>query len=178
MKNWIAQGIGFAGLAFALLSFQRKERKGILFFQTVASLSFFFHYFILCAYTGSVMNLLAATRNIVFYHKEKKWASKRYWLYLFITIYIISTVFTWKSNYSILPLIGVVVGTISFWMKSPRLTRLIILISPPCWFIYDLFSGSIPGMITEIFTFTSILETTVFRKLISICLTRPVLISR
>ena len=156
MNYWVAQLIGFAGLTFSILSFQQKQRQGILFFQILAALAYFFHFLLLGALTGSVMNLFGAARNVVFYYQEKAWAGKKFWVYLFILIYIVSTIFTWKNGYSIFPLVGMIVGTVGFRMKNPKYTRLIMLVSPPCWFTYNLVSGSIPGMLTEVFNIGSI----------------------
>lgn len=157
MNNWAIQAIGFGGLLFAIISFQKKDRKGILFFQILASSAYFFHFLFLGAATGSIMNILGAIRNYIFYNKDKSWANKIFWLYFFIAIYIVCALFTWKNSYSALPLIGMIAGTISFWMKNPKYIRLVILISPPCWFIYNLVSGSIPGMITEVFSIASVI---------------------
>jgi hypothetical protein len=157
MDNAMAQTIGFAGLILAMLSFQKKERNGILLFQIMASLAYFVHFLLLGAVTGSIMNLLGATRNYIFANREKGWAGKPFWLYLFIAVYAVVTALTWKGPYSLLPMAGMIVGTVSFWIKDPKVTRLVFLLSPPCWFTYNLIAGSIPGMATEIFTVTSIL---------------------
>ena len=156
MNYWIAQAIGFVGMTLTIISFQKKQSKGILFFQVLSASAYFFHFLLLGAYTGSIMNIFGAARNVIFYHKDKPWVGHRFWLYLFIAIYIICAVLTWKNIFSLLPLIGMIVGTISFWMKNPKYIRLIMLLSPPCWFTYNLVTGSIPGMITEIFTVISI----------------------
>lgn len=157
MKIWIAQAIGFIGLFLAILSFQQKQRKGILFFQILSSGVYFCHFLLLGALTGAVMNIFGAMRNWVFYHKEKTWANKVIWLYLFLALYTVSTVLTWKNIYSIFPLIGMYSGTVSFWLKTPKYIRLVVLFAPPCWFTYNLISGSIPGMLTEAFSFVSII---------------------
>jgi len=157
MNNWAIQTIGFVGLLFSIISFQKKDRKGIIFFQILASSAYFLHYFLLGAVTGSLMNLLGAVRNCIFYNNDKGWANKIFWLYFFIGIYIICALFTWENSYSLLPLIGMIAGTVSFWVKNPKYTRLITLISRPCWFIYNLVSGSIPGTITEAFSIASVI---------------------
>jgi hypothetical protein len=157
MKIWIAQIIGFIGLLLGVLSFQQKQRKGILLFQILASGVYFFHFLLLGALTGAVMNILGAARNWVFYHQDKPWAGKVIWLYFFLIAYAISTLLTWKNPSSILPLIGMYAGTVSYWLKNPKSIRLVILFSPPCWFTYNLIAGSIPGMLTEIFTAVSVI---------------------
>ncbi|MGE5473879.1 MAG: YgjV family protein [Ignavibacteriales bacterium] len=157
MSAAIIQAIGFAGLLFAVLSFQNKQRKNILLCQIIGSIFYIFHFLLLGAITGSIMNLIGAVRSYVFYNREKKWASKLIWLYIFLFLVIIGALFTWKNNFSILPMIAMCVSTVSFWMKNPKYIRLIMLLSPPCWLTYNIVSGSIPGVMTEIFVFISLI---------------------
>lgn len=154
--NYFAQAIGFVGMLFAFISFQRNNNKGILFFQIMATTAFIFHFLLLGAYTGAMMNLLGALRNIVFFYKEKKWASKRYWLYLFNVLYIVCGIMTWKGLYSLLPMVAMVVSTIGLWLNNPRHTRFLVFPSSPCWLVYNIITNSIAGIFTEIFVLCSL----------------------
>ncbi len=156
MTNWVIQGIGFVGMFLSFISFQRKTKKNILLFQILSSLVYFSHFLLLGALTGSIMNFIGATRNAVFCQRERKWANHPLCLYFFLAIYLVAAVWTWQDYASLLPLVGMIASTISFWMKKPKLIRMIMLISPPCWFAYNLISGSLPGMFTEVFNLLSL----------------------
>lgn len=156
MLFYIAQGVGFLGMLLAFISFQQNDNKQILKFQTFAALTFMVHFFMLGALTGAVMNILGATRNIIFYHRDKAWANKKLWLYLFVCLFAISGVLTWNNVYSILPVFGMMIATVGLWVKNPKLTRLFIFPSSPCWLIYNVISGSVAGVLTESFVLTSL----------------------
>lgn len=158
MTNWIIQGIGFVAFILLLLVFQTNKRRNMLYLKIAASALYALHFGLLGAWTGSAMNVIGVGRNYVFQQRtEKRWADKRYWLYLFIAIFAISGFFTWEGYHSLLPILGMTAGSIGFWMKNPKNTRLLILIASPAWLIYNLIVGSYPGIITEIFLITSVL---------------------
>ena len=157
MIQTIGQCIGFVALIVSIAVFQRKKRKAILLTQMTSSCLFAMHYLLLGAPTGVTMNLLGATRNFIFSKKDKWiWTNNFFVLYLFISIFIIGGLITWQGYISILPMIGMTAGTISFWMNSPRKIRLISLIPSPFWFTYNFLSHSYPGMIGDMVCITSI----------------------
>lgn len=157
MKDIIIQGIGFIGMLLAVWSFQHNRRGRILLLQILSSCFWVVHFLLLGAFTGSIMNLISVARGSVFYHRDRKWAGNMIWLYVFMGSFILGAVFTWKNSFSLLPMVAMIISTISTWMKNPRNIRLVMLLSPPCWFTYNLISGSIAGMMTEVIVFSSII---------------------
>ncbi|MDD5602931.1 MAG: YgjV family protein [Eubacteriales bacterium] len=160
-QNIITQSIGFIGLALAVLSFQSRRLKGILLFQTLANAAFIVHYVLLGAYTGAAINFLGAFRNIVFYNKEKSWASKKFWLYFFITVYIASGIASWENIYSLLPILGVIMTTMAYWVKDAAITRKLVLPGTIFWLVYSIAVFSIAGTITEILILVSVITSIV-----------------
>lgn len=73
----------------------------------------------------------------------------------FIAAFLIASILTWQGQISVLPMMGMVSGTIAFWQKEARLVRLIGILSPPLWFTYNIIVGSYPGMITEVIILSS-----------------------
>lgn len=157
MFNYMVQGIGVIGLFFAIISFQRNNNKSILGYQIMASMAFMIHFILLGAYTRAAMNLLGAGRNYVFYHREKLWACKKLWLYIFISLYIMVGLLTWNSNYSILPTIAMILSSVGLWIENSTYTRLIVFPSSPCWLIYNFHTASVAGMLTETFILLSLI---------------------
>ncbi len=152
-----AQCIGLVGMALAFVSFQSKSSRGILFFQILASSVFSLHFFLLGAYTGMAMNLVGVARNAVSYCKDKRWASGRCWMYVFIAAYLITGILTWESVFSIFPIVAMVLSTVAFWIKDANLLRLVYFPSSPCWLVYNIASRSVAGILTESFSLVSLL---------------------
>ena len=62
----IIQIIGVLALTANFVSFQVKKHRHILFFRTVNEGLFILQYFLLGAFSGSVLNIVGCVRNIIF----------------------------------------------------------------------------------------------------------------
>lgn len=154
----VAQGIGFVALFFAVMAFQSNKREKLLFFQLLSATFYLLNLFLLGAYTGAVVMAFGVIRNCIFIQKgKKKWASSPVWVFIFIGIFTISGLLTYENIFSILPIIGMSLGTISFWMTKPSHIRKIAPTMPIIWIVYDYVSGSISGIIIELFYLTSVI---------------------
>ena len=124
----------------------------------IACILFGIHYLLLGAFTGATMNFIVVFRNYVFANKSlKTWADSKVWLYIFILVFIISSVLSWQGFVTLLPLFAVILGSITFWLNNTKHIRLLSLISPPFWFVYNFIMNSYAGMIGDTLTFLSIL---------------------
>lgn len=158
MNQIIIQGVGYLALICVILSFQKNSRVKILLIMLAGLVLFVFHYALLGAWVGSLMNLIEAAMVFVAYKRETDhWAQKLYWLYVFIALSIVAGALTAKSLVDILPVVAQIFGTVAVWQKSPKAIRFIMLVPRPLWFIYNFTVGSYAGMTAEIFIFLSII---------------------
>lgn len=156
MVNTIAQILGFIATGLNLIIYSRNKRKSIITFLMISAMFFTAHYFLLGAYTGAALNLICVLRSAVFLNNDKKWAKSKFWLWFFIGVCALSGILTWKAWYSILPPVGMILSTVSNWMKSETKIRLITFPSSPCWLIYNIINHSVAGIITECIVMTSL----------------------
>ncbi len=147
---WLAQGIGLLGLLFNCGAFLFKRRQTILAATIVASLLWIFHFWLLGATTGMVMNVLCLVRQSLFYFRGAKWLESRCWVYGMIGVFIIGGAFSWTGASSALPVLGCIFGTIAMWQIHTRHLRVLSMISPPLWITYNSMHGSLMGVLTEI----------------------------
>ena len=155
--NVIIQFIGVLGIAANMIIYQQKKGKNLLLFKLVSDFLWFAHYFLLGAYSGAAIAVIGIFRESVFINQDKKWAKGRYWLIIFIICSMVSSIFTWKSIFSLLPAIGSVISVISFWKNNPKLARFLALAISACMMTYDIVCGSYMGIANEIFTICSAL---------------------
>lgn len=148
--NIFIQIIGIAAMIFSVLSFQMNKHKQVMIMQIIASSLFGIQYLLLGAYTGLTVNMIATIRGIIFYNKDKKWASNNVWLIIFITSFIISGIFTWQGPSSLLIVCAMILNTFSFSFTKIKLVRTTILVSSPLILIYNILAGSIGGAISEL----------------------------
>ena len=155
--NLFAQALGVIALCIAIASFQQNSQKKIVTMQMISSVFFCIHFCMLGATLGGILNGIGIFRAAVFRNRDAAWASNKIWLVLFSVLFTLAGILTWESAISLLPILGMLLTTIAFWIKNPRAVRFVSMPSSPLWFTYNFFYDSYPGMITELFVFSSII---------------------
>ncbi len=148
--NIVIQIISIAAMLFSVFSFQMNKHKHIMIMQILATTLFGLQYFLLGAYTGMAVDIVATLRGIVFYHRDKEWAKSNIWIAVFIIMFILSGFLTWQGPSSLLMTSAMILNTFSFSFTKPKLVRSTILISSPLVLIYNILTGSIGGIINEV----------------------------
>lgn len=157
MNQYLIQGIGFLGLLFIVLSFQNNKRVFLLLCLCIGNTLFALHFGLLNAWTGCVINIIAALRTLIFSYRDRKtWAENFWWPCLFLLCFWVFGLKTWDGFYILLPIIAQTLETLGLWSKETKTIRFVNLIPHPLWLVYNYRVGSIAGVITEIIVLTSI----------------------
>jgi hypothetical protein len=144
----IAQGIGFIALAIEFYIMQCNHREKMLKFKLMGHALFFLHYFFLGALTGSIVNIVGGIRVYIFKKRfNKNWAYNKILPYIFTIAFLSIGIFTWDGYISLLPVMGMVLGTIAFWSKETKQIRILLLLSIMPWIIYNILVQSYAGII-------------------------------
>ncbi len=151
----LAQIIGFVALVIAVLAFQINQRTKLIIALGAANVLWAVHFYLIGAYTGAAANGVSLFRNYSFIKLRTKYPGARLPA-IFISLYSIVVLVTWQGFLSLLPLIGVTVGTIGLWQRKPSRIRQLSLIASPMWLAYNFVSSSYAGVLVEIFIFSSI----------------------
>ena len=171
--EFFAQAIGIVAMAIGVLSFQQKTQKGIVLMQFCSSILFAIHYGMIGGLIACILNSIGIVRAAVFSQRDKRaWAAHISWVYVFsaafIVIYILmftalrdvafpdGEVTAFDYIVQILPVIGMIATTVSFRAKNAASVRALSFISSPAWFIYNIVTISIAGVLTEAFVMCSI----------------------
>ena len=120
--------------------------------QITATALFGLQYFLLGAYTGLALDIAGVLRDIVYYNKDKKWASSNWWTVFWVLVMLVVGIFTYQNWISLLMTAAMMLNTVSFSFTKPKLVRTTILISSPLLLVYNILTGSIGGVINELFT--------------------------
>jgi hypothetical protein len=165
----LATAIGFTGLIFLVSSFQFDSRKKILSIQIIGAVFYTLHYILIGALTGGIMAILSILRNIVFLNRTKnRWAKTSWWPVVFIALFTAGGLLSWDGPLSILPVMGMISGTIARWSRKEKTLRFLSLIPSPFWLVYDFMIGSVPAFIGESFVMgsnlTAITRFDIFKK--------------
>lgn len=166
--DWIAQGVGLVATAVALWSFQQKTQRGIVCLQLISTTLFAVHFGLLGAYTGCLLNGVAAVRAALFTRLSRwRWLESP-WLVgaftaAFAGVYLLQfTLFgtapqTLNLLLELLPVVGMVCTTLAVRSRDAGRVRLFSLISSPLWLVYNACHLSAGGVITETLSLISIL---------------------
>lgn len=165
-RELFAQAIGLLAMAFNILSYQQKTRNRAIAFQLCGGALFAVNFFLLGAIVGSILNVIAAIRAIIFLNKEKLKADHPAWLAGFTVTYILSYVLTFTAFgkeptaanliVEFLPVIGMTATTISFRLSDAKAIRKYGLISSPSWLIYNIANFAIGAICCEVLSLISI----------------------
>lgn len=155
MKEIVAQGIGFLALALALASYQCKSSRKLFYVQLAGNSLYLLHFLLLGAYSACVSLFISCVRNVILVSK-RPWSAWKGWLWVIVAANIAATVAVWDNWFSILPCIGVVSFTLGSWTRNGKKIRIAnLLVSTPAWLIYDLYTRSYSGIISECLTIAS-----------------------
>lgn len=163
----VAQAFGIIGMIFNLLVFQQKTHRGVTACQFFAAVAFALNYLMLGAVVGGILNAVGALRAVVFFFKEKTRANSVFWLVFFIVAFAASYPLTFLvfgkepilKNFIIelLPVVAMIIITVSLRLGSAKAVRFMGLFSSPMWLIYNIFSGSIGAIASEILNLISMI---------------------
>ena len=153
----IIQLIGFLGLAMSILAFQFKRHRGIVLCKATSELTFALQYILLGAWTAAVLDFISVIRNLLYSYLVKKNRSTAPVIIIFGVFVGLTGFFTYDGILSLLPIGSKLLTTISYGIKQEKWLRLITLPSCILWIIYNLFVGSIAGVLTDSVTFVSLL---------------------
>ena len=167
MYEFIAKAIGVVAMAFNILSFQNKNQKNVIAFQLFGGLLFSVSFFMLGAMSGCLLNLIAVIRAVVFVNKQKLNAEHPLWLAAFALAFTTSYVLVFVAfdkeptvkNLIIefLPVIGMLLSTISFRCKDAKSIRAFGIFVSPFWLTYNVINFALGGIICEVISIISII---------------------
>lgn len=152
----LSQLFGIGAIIFLIISFQINDKDKLLKFQIVSSFLNFFQYLLLGGITGSLMNLVAGIRNIVF----KKYGDKKipiYVLVFFIVLITFLSSLSYSSDISLLPMLASLNYTFALWTGDLRLIRILDVFSSLLLCTYDVFVFSIAGFVLHFIELSSAL---------------------
>lgn len=150
MMFWVAQLIGFIGMAMLALAYIQKKRQTILAFNIASAISWTIHFLILGATTGAAMNAMSIGRAAAFYAVAKTKRRKNDVFIIVVGAFLIVAAITWQGYISVLPLVAMLLSTTALWQKDPQRIRAIVIASTPFWIVYNVITGSIAGVATEV----------------------------
>jgi len=144
------------------LTYLKNKRNTILIIGIYSLVALTISYFLLSAYTGVAMTLIAIVRNLIFYIDEKKYGHsnkiRNKDVIILIILYIVIlffSVYTYDGIRSIFSILETVLYTFSIWLKNPKVYKLLGIPTSMACITYHIYIGSLFGFILESILFVS-----------------------
>lgn len=131
-------------------TFHLKEKNKILLLGSCATILSAVSYFLLQAYTGIAMCLVAIIRNIWFSKSKSKKS-----LIIIYLITILLSVFSYQNIFSILNILATIIYTYSLWQESTKKYKLLGILVNGFMIVYDTYIKSVMGVFFMIISFIS-----------------------
>jgi hypothetical protein len=154
--NVLTTVVGVISVVILFMSYQMKTRGKILATYIGAAAGWMLYFILQGDLTSAVMNVIGIIRSVIFMQREKyKWANSVFWLFFFIAIMVGCVLLTFSSWKDIFPLLGTVLGTISFFVLSETLLRVLNIGTYCMWIGNSISKGYVIAMISDAFALIS-----------------------
>lgn len=114
----VAQLVGLIPLVVSSLMFMFTSRRKIVAAKAVSDMLWSLHYFMLGAPAGCITNAINTVRDIVFFHKDKKWANHKLVPVAFCIVTVVFTAAGGDGVKCLLPMVGSCLAVIGFWCND------------------------------------------------------------
>lgn len=128
-----------------------KEKKRILYVQTIQIILSTASNIILGGITGAIINLLGCIRNILCYYNKLEVKEKVILIFLSVAL---SLIFNNMGFIGLLPIFSIITYTVFIDINDVVKFKILIILSLIAWFVYDLY---IKSYVAALFDFVSIL---------------------
>lgn len=148
------QIVGYVALVLGVLAFLQKNDVRLKVLLSGEGLAYLVHFALLGNFPASGSAGLSCVRNLVSLKSRSP-----VWVVVFVVANLAVGYFGAKNTVEWLPVVGSSLATAAvFWLRDVPL-RLVLLVSTLSWLVNNAYSGSIGGVILELFIATANLST-------------------
>lgn len=152
-----AQIIGFLGTIMVVIGMQQKKYDRIVLCKIMNEFISSIHYLLLAGYTGMIVNFASMFANGTYWYRNKKNKTTLPFQIIFGIMFVVIGALSWQGFISIFVVIAKLVSSVSLGVKNPKVIRLFNLVSNPCWLTYNIYMGSIPGILGDSMVIISVI---------------------
>ena len=149
--------IGFIGIGIFFLSYQVLDKKNLLVLQGISTAASCIQYLLIGAYSGFALNAAGIVRNIIFYHRDKKYLSGKWIPYAIAVIFAGLSFLSWDGIHSLCITIGLMINAVCMAFCESQGLRKSVFVTSPIIMIYNIIEHSYSGIATETIALTSAL---------------------
>ena len=158
----VEQGAGLVALVVTCLAYQARTTRGIALRLAVSSFFWTAHLFLLGAWSGGLLNLIALARGSVYSQRgERGWASHPFWPWLFWGLCIVAAAWAGlvkrEGPRILFSTMAQSICCYALWTSRVLFARYLLVLASLFWLGHDVLAGSIPGAVCESLSLVSLL---------------------
>ena len=167
----LSQVFMFVAFLALIISFTTRNRRNLLIFNLIQIIFACLAHLLLGAWSAVAMAGVATFRNVAFLIHEKvrgKSDKVTNFDHIILGIVLISSLilgyFTFESFLSMFSVFGTVLSSIAVYQKSIKVFRILGVPIETLWIIYEIYIGSLIGMLMESFLLGVAIASIIFYK--------------
>ena len=139
-----------------IITMQQKEKKKILFGFIIVNLTAIISYVFFKSYSAVFVCAIATVQTYIMhkYDKNKK-KMPNVIQFIFIIVSIIGGIFISHNLLDIIPIIALILYTLSILQSKEKYIRLLKVTNILCWIIFDFYAKAYVSILFSLFTLTS-----------------------
>lgn len=145
---WLAYLIGAAGIFVEWRSYVLYDAGAFRRWSAAGAVLWGLMYVMLGAWTAALTMSCTAARTLVSGLLTSE-ARKHFFAILFVSIFVLMTIFSWQGPVSLLPAFAVINTTLALFYLENRPMRIVILTSSVAWVANDLIWSAWPSLLAE-----------------------------
>lgn len=145
---WLAYFIGAIGIIVEWRSYVLYDANAFRRWSAAGAVLWGFMYLLLGAWTAALTMSCTAARTLVSGLLTST-ARKHFFASLFVSIFVLMTLFSWQGPVSLLPGFAVINTTLALFYLENRAMRIVILASSVAWIINDIIWQAWPALLAE-----------------------------
>ena len=143
----------FAIITFALIPHQKTKPK-VLIWKLMSNVFYVIQYLLLGALSAAGTNFIDCLQAVIFYSYAKKNTKVPiFWWILYVIVIIIIGFFTYTNIFSVIPIILCIIVAFGVWQDNLRTNRIIAILIPLGFIIYNISVSAYIGACGNIFQF-------------------------
>ena len=154
----LATVFGVCAVVMFVLSYQIKNRRGLILCNAGSRVLYVLQYIALGAFEGALLDAVAFFVSLLCSKSNNGFIKKHFTVTVILanTAIIAAGLTVYQNLFSLLPIFGVLFETLALWLKKERNIRIVSWFGAPFWLAYNLLSGAYASAAGNIFTLISI----------------------
>lgn len=120
--------IGAVAILIKVTETQNKTRSRIVLFAILNYILWITYFVLNGNFTAAIVNTISCVQAVIFLQRGKhKWANSIVWLFLFLSLQIGASFFTWQSPFSLFSICAGCLSTIAYYVLNEKIYRYFFL---------------------------------------------------